>query len=177
MCVENFNNFRLLFCLICTDCEHVEDFHLLLGDLFNIECDLILFDVDLINLSHKTCQSCKNFIYLDLRKLFRAEQIRRLYDGICRVKKRKLKIKNVIPKDKDTPRAFGKILLRKDPEFDVLCFDINIDGFHPARIRLWLQNHTTNPPSLIYLLRLALPVVVVIFNETFFSLLIKKWFK
>ena len=42
MCVENFNNFRLLFRLICTDCEHVEDFHLLLGDLFNNEGDLIL---------------------------------------------------------------------------------------------------------------------------------------
>ena len=44
------------------------------------------------------------------------------------------------------PRASGKILLRKDPDFDVLCFDVNIDGFHPARVRLWPQNHPTCPP-------------------------------
>ena len=55
-------------------------------------------------------------------------------------KQRKLKIKNVTPKDKDMPRASVKILLRKDPEFDVLCFDIDTDGFHPARVRLWPQN-------------------------------------
>ena len=62
-------------------------------------------------------------------------------------KKRKLKIKNVIPKDKDMRRASGKILLRKDPDFDVLCFDINIEGFHPVRVRLWLQNHPICPPT------------------------------
>ena len=62
-------------------------------------------------------------------------------------KKRKLKIKNFIPKDKDMWRASGKILLRKDPDFDVLCFDINIEGFHPARVRLWLQNHPICPPT------------------------------
>ena len=78
MSMENYNNFRLLFRLICTDCEYVEDFQLLLGDLFNIEGDLILFDVDLINLSHRTCQGWKNVLYLDFRKLFCAEQIRRL---------------------------------------------------------------------------------------------------
>ena len=83
MSAENFNNFRLLFHLICTDCEHVEDFHLLLGDLINIEGNLVLSDVDLIDLSHRTCQGCKNVLCLDFRKLFSVEQIRRLYDGIC----------------------------------------------------------------------------------------------
>ena len=81
--VEKFNNFGLLFRLICTDCEHEEDFHLLLGDLFNIESDLNLSDVDLINLSHRTCSGCKNFISLDFKKLFSIEQIRNLYDEIC----------------------------------------------------------------------------------------------
>ena len=90
MSVENFNNFRLVFRVICTDCEHVEDFHLLLGDfLFNIYGNLISSDVDLISLSHRICQGCKNFIYLGFRKLFSVEEIRRLYHGICRVEKEK----------------------------------------------------------------------------------------
>ena len=62
-------------------------------------------------------------------------------------KKSKLKIKNVMPKDKDMLKASGRILLRKDPDFDVLCFDININGFYPAHFRLWPQNHSTNFPT------------------------------
>ena len=62
-------------------------------------------------------------------------------------KKSKLKIKNVMPKDKDMLKASGRILLRKDPDFDVLCFDININGFCPAHFRLWPQNHSTNFPT------------------------------
>ena len=87
MSEEKFNNFRLLFCLICTDCEHEEDLHLLLGDLLNIEGNLILSDVAFINLSYRTCSGCKNFIYLDFRKLVSVEQIRKLYDEICLVEK------------------------------------------------------------------------------------------
>ena len=55
----------------------------MLGDLFNIEGDLILSEVDQINLSHKTWKNCKNFIYIDFKKLFRAEQIRKFYNEIC----------------------------------------------------------------------------------------------
>ena len=88
MPAEELNNFRrLLFHLICADCEHKEDFHLLLGDLFNIEGNIILYDVDLINLSHRSCWGCKGLIYLEFRKLFSVEQIRRLFDGICLVEK------------------------------------------------------------------------------------------
>ena len=61
MSAENFSNFRLLFCLICTDCEHLEDFDILLEDLLNIDGDLILCDVDLINLSHRTSKVLKTF--------------------------------------------------------------------------------------------------------------------
>ena len=50
-------------------------------------------------------------------------------------KKRKRKNKNVVPKNKDMPRDSGKIFFRKDPNFDVFCFKINIDDFHPARVR------------------------------------------
>ena len=71
-------------------------------------------------------------------------------------KKRKLKIKNVISKDKDMTRVSGKILLRKDPDFDVLNFESRI-----------LQRP-------IYFLWLRLPLVLTIFSESFFSLFIKK---
>ena len=56
-------------------------------------------------------------------------------------------------------KASGKILLRKDPD---LCFKINIDGFHTARVRLWSQNHPTNPPTP----DLSISIVVTIFRET-----------
>ena len=56
-------------------------------------------------------------------------------------------------------KASGKILLRKDPD---LCFKINIDGFHTARVRLWSQNHPTNPPTP----DLSISIVVTIFGET-----------
>lgn len=83
MSIEKFNNFRLFYHLIGTDCQHEENFDFLLGHLFNIEGDLILSEVDQINLSHRTCQNWKNFIYIDFEKLFTVEQIRKLYDGIC----------------------------------------------------------------------------------------------
>ena len=56
-------------------------------------------------------------------------------------------------------KASGKILLRKDPD---LCFKINIDSFHTARVRLWSQNHPTNPPTP----DLSISIVVTIFGET-----------
>lgn len=36
--------------------------------------------------------------------------------------------------------------MRKDADFDILCFDINIVGFFPTRVRLWPQNHQSCPP-------------------------------
>ena len=78
MSLEKFNNFRLFFHLICADCQHEENFHFLLVGLLKIEGDLILSEVDQINLSHRSCQNCKSFIYIDFRKLFSVEKIRRL---------------------------------------------------------------------------------------------------
>ena len=57
------------------------------GDLFNREGDLILFDVDLINFSHQTCSGCKNFIFIDFKKVYPAGVIRRIYDGFCAIEK------------------------------------------------------------------------------------------
>ena len=91
MSIEKFKNFRLLFHLLCIDCGHEENFHFLLGDLFNIEGDLILLQVDQINLSHKSRQNCKSFIYIDFKKIFTVEQIRRNWNVICAGEKKQSK--------------------------------------------------------------------------------------
>ena len=62
-------------------------------------------------------------------------------------KKKRVKIKNLLPKEENMPKASGEIVLRKDMDFDILCFDINIDGFYPARICLWPQNYPIAPPT------------------------------
>ena len=62
-------------------------------------------------------------------------------------KKERVKIKNILPKEENMPKSSGEIVLRKDMDFDILCFDINVDGFYPARIRLWPQNHPIAPPT------------------------------
>ena len=56
MSIEKFKNFRLFFHVICIDWEHEENFHFLLEDLFNIEGDLKLSEVEQINLLHKSRQ-------------------------------------------------------------------------------------------------------------------------
>ena len=43
---KKFNEFRLIFYLIYVGCQQEENFHFSFGDLFNIEGDLILFEVD-----------------------------------------------------------------------------------------------------------------------------------
>ena len=48
MPIKKSNEFRLIFHLIWVDCQQEEKFHFLLGDLFNIEGDLILSEVDQI---------------------------------------------------------------------------------------------------------------------------------
>ena len=89
MSMEKFNEFRLIFDLICIDCLHEKEFHCLLGELFNIEGDLILSKLDQINLSHRACKGSRNFKFIDFKKLFSAEQVRRIYVGILSVEKEK----------------------------------------------------------------------------------------
>ena len=83
MSIEKFKNFHLFFRLICVDCGLRENSHLLLGDLFNSEGDIILSQVDQIHFSHKSCKNCKNFIFIGFKKLFTVEQIRRIWNGTC----------------------------------------------------------------------------------------------
>ena len=60
-------------------------------------------------------------------------------------KRNRLKVKNILPKEENIPKASGEIIFRKDMDFDILYFDINIDGFYPAGVRLWPQNNPTAP--------------------------------
>ena len=87
MSLEKFKNFRFFLHLICTAGQHEENLHFLLGDLFNIEGDIILSEVYEIDFSHRSCENCKNFIYIDFKKRFTVGQLRRIWDGICAGKK------------------------------------------------------------------------------------------
>ena len=85
MSINKFNEFKLIVHLICIDCKNQENFHFCVGDLFNIEGDLILSEVDQINFSHMSCSSCGSFIYIDFSKIFKPEQLRRTYDRILSI--------------------------------------------------------------------------------------------
>ena len=64
----------------------------------------------------------------------------------CVLSKEKVKINDMLPKNHEIASTSGKITLRKDDDFDTLCFEINCDGFLPTRIRLWLMNSPCTPP-------------------------------
>ena len=46
-----------------------------------------------------------------------------------------MKIKNLLPKDSEIFKTSDEIILRK------------FDGYFPARVRLWPQNHSAAPPA------------------------------
>ena len=58
-----------------------------LGNLFNIAGNFVTGEVYQINLSHGSCSFRGNVTYLDFRKLFKCEQIKRIYHGILSIKK------------------------------------------------------------------------------------------
>ena len=60
--------------------------------------------------------------------------------------KEKVKINNMLPKNHEIASTYGEITLRKDEDFDILCFEINCDGFLPTCIHLWSINSLCNPP-------------------------------
>ena len=52
-----------------------------------------------------------------------------------------VQIKNMLPKNNEISSSeFGEIILKKDEEFDILCFDVNFDGFLSTRTCFWLIN-------------------------------------
>ena len=62
--------------------------------------------------------------------------------GIKQKKNNHLKIKNFLPNDEEFSHleAKGKIVITKDADFDILCFEIDIGNYFLTLIRLWPQN-------------------------------------
>lgn len=54
--------------------------------------------------------------------------------GSVLAKRNIVKIKNNL--EEIMPKASGGIVVRKEANFDIICFDINIEGFYPTRVRL-----------------------------------------
>ena len=127
------------FYIICTECQYEERFHFLLGDLVNIEGDLILLEIDQINLSHRTCQNFYN-------------SGRSCMMGSVFVKRSKLKIKNILPKDKK-----------------ILIYCALIQTLKGSFLHLYVYGCKMTklvPPHPKYLLQ-ALPTMVMIVNDLF----------
>ena len=60
--------------------------------------------------------------------------------------KKNLQIKNMLPKNQEISSVSGEVILKKDENFDILCFDINFNGFLSTRVRLWPINSPSTPP-------------------------------
>ena len=54
----------------------------------------------------------------------------------CAQSKKNVQIKNMLPKNLEIAPVSGKVILKKDEDFDILCFEVNCDGFLPTRVRL-----------------------------------------
>ena len=65
--------------------------------------------------------------------------------GSVLVKKSKIKIKNIL--NENMPRASVEFVIRKDADFDITYFDIDIEGFCRTSVHLWQKNHSTCPPT------------------------------
>ena len=52
----------------------------------------------------------------------------------------------MLPKNHEISSTSGEITLKKDEDFDILCFEKNFDEFLPSRVRLWPNNSPTTPP-------------------------------
>ena len=69
--------------------------------------------------------------------------------GSIHSRREKLKIKNFLPKGAKFSHlnTRGEIILKRDADFDILCFEINFQGYFPAIVRLWRSNHPKSPPA------------------------------
>ena len=77
----------------------------------------------------------KNIIYLNTFENFTMGFV---------LSKQNVNVKNMLPKIPET--VSGEITLKKDKGFDILCFDINFDGFLSTRVCLWPINSPCTPP-------------------------------
>lgn len=68
--------------------------------------------------------------------------------GCVQSKKEGVILKNNLPKENEISKVAGEIVLKKDSDFNILCFDVNFDGYYTTRVRLWPENHPTTPPPM-----------------------------
>ena len=140
------------------------------GDVFNMEGNLILMDVDLINFSDQICSGCKNVIFIDFRKIYPPAIIRRIYNG-CAQSKQNVQVKNMLPKNHEIAFVSGEIILKKDENFEIIYLEINFDGFLSTHVRLRPINSPIHHLQLLILMTsvLILLAVVMNVNSFFFS--------
>lgn len=43
--------------------------------------------------------------------------------------------------------TWGKITLKRDRDFDILCFELNFQGYFPAVMHLLQSDHLKSPPT------------------------------
>ena len=57
--------------------------------------------------------------------------------------------KNMLPQGSEFSHlnTRGKIILRRNQDFDIICFEIKFECYFPTVMRLWLSNHPTGPPT------------------------------
>lgn len=61
----------------------------------------------------------------------------------------KVKMKTLLPRGVEFSHlnTRGEITLKSDRNFDILCFEINFQGYFPVVMRLLQSNHLTSPPT------------------------------
>ena len=84
--IELFKNFLLKIQIECLDCNTRELIFLKIGDFFNLDSDYIAKVIEEGLFCNRLCSGCKNVIFVDVKKLFKLDFIRKIYDGIKNIK-------------------------------------------------------------------------------------------
>ena len=77
--IELFKNFHLKIQIECLGCNTRELIFLKIGDYIAKVIEEGLF-------CNRLCSGCKNVIFVDVKKLFKLDFIRKIYDGIKNIK-------------------------------------------------------------------------------------------
>ena len=84
MYFERFKSFNLHFLIACLDCYKINQLSLALGKVFNLQGDCYCTHESECNF---ICDQCNLSIFVDLKKIFRPQVIRDIYDGILLLQK------------------------------------------------------------------------------------------
>ena len=66
--------------------------------------------------------------------------------GLQHSKKNRLKVKVI---GNNFLFTSGKIVVKKDEDFDILCLELYFDGYFPTIVRVWPQNKLSTPPTIV----------------------------